>query len=139
MGQGTWGMGEANDVATNTKRVRIQSYKDLEIWQEGIHLVKTVYLLTKAFPREELYGLTSQMRRAAVSVPTNIAEGYARHHRNEYRQFLYIALGSLAELETLGTVARELELITIEQLGHTLAAPISSLRNKTLALLRRLA
>jgi four helix bundle protein len=116
----------------------IKSYKDLEIWQEGIRLVREIYALTKEFPKEELYGLTSQMRRAAVSIPANIAEGYARHHRNEYRQFLYITLGSLAELETLGIVSCELTLLAPEQLTQYFDQPIASLRNKTLALLRRL-
>ena len=116
----------------------IKSYKDLEIWQEGIQLVKSVYKLTREFPKEELYGLTSQMRRAAVSIPANIAEGYARHHRNECRQFLYIMLGSLAELETLGIVSLQLDMITPAQSVQEFEQPIASIRNKTLALLRRL-
>lgn len=114
----------------------IKSYKDLEIWQEGIQFVRKIYALTNAFPREELYGLTSQMRRAAVSVPANIAEGYVRNHRAELRQFLYIALGSLAELETLSVVACQLGYITQDQFSSEIERPLPQLRYKTLALLR---
>jgi four helix bundle protein len=121
------------------ERPPIKSYKDLEIWQEGIALVEMTYDLTRTFPKEELYGLTSQMRRAAVSIPTNIAEGYARHHRNEYRQFLYVALGSLAELETLYVLSQQLKFDGLQQrIEHVEAAEIQ-LRAKVLALLRRLA
>ena len=67
--------------------------------------------MTKKFPREELYGLTSQMRRSAVSIPSNIAEGFRRYHNKEYKQFLYIALGSCAELETQIIIANELDYI----------------------------
>jgi four helix bundle protein len=76
------------------------THKNLKIWQNSIHLVIEVYNLTRAFPKEELYGLSSQMRRAAISVPSNIAEGAARKNKTEYLQFLYISLGSLSELET---------------------------------------
>ena len=114
----------------------IKSYKDLEIWQEGIELVGTVYKLTSTFPKDELYGLTSQMRRAAVSVPSNIAEGYARHHRPELRQFLYVSLGSLAELETLSIVAARLGYIDAKNFSTTVEQPLVRLRHKTLALLR---
>ena len=120
------------------ERKKIRSYKDLEIWQEGIELVNTVYTVTHNFPKEEIYGLTSQIRRAAVSIPANIAEGCARHHRNEYRQFLYIALGSLAELETLFLVAQQLEFLSPVQMIEEFEQPILQLRNKILALIRRL-
>ncbi len=78
----------------------MQSYKDLIVWQKNFELVKSVYNLTKQFPREELYGLVSQMRRSAVSIPSNLAEGYSRKSRQEYIQFVRIAFGSGAELET---------------------------------------
>ena len=78
----------------------IKNFRDLKIWQKGIHITKHIYDITKSFPREELYGLTSQMRRAAVSIPSNIAEGFNRVHNKEYKQFLNIAYGSCAELET---------------------------------------
>ena len=84
----------------------------MRIWQIGIEVVKDIYILTKKFPKEELYGLTSQMRRSAVSIPSNIAEGFRRYHNKEYKQFLYIALGSCAELETQIIIANELDYIT---------------------------
>jgi four helix bundle protein len=90
---------------------KIKNFQDLRIWQKGIEVVKDLYLLTKKFPKEELYGLTSQMRRSAVSIPSNIAEGFRRYHNKEYKQFLYIALGSCAELETQIIIANELDYI----------------------------
>jgi four helix bundle protein len=75
-------------------------YKDLKIWQRGMGLTKTIYRLTAGFPSEEKFGLASQMRRAAVSIPSNIAEGQARRGTREFVQFLSLASGSLAELET---------------------------------------
>ena len=84
------------------------SFKQLKIWEEGINLVKEVYRATKSFPEEEKFGLSSQMRRAAVSVPSNIAEGSRREHKKEFKQFLNITLGSLAELETQIILSNEL-------------------------------
>lgn len=86
----------------------IESYRDLEVWKEAILLVKEVYLQTRAFPQEERYGLVSQIRRSAVSIPSNIAEGRTRGSRNELRQFLQIAFGSGAELETQLLISKEL-------------------------------
>ena len=83
-----------------TDQLKPKHYKDLLVWQKGMVLAKLVYQLTQKFPREEQYGLISQLRRAAVSVPSNIAEGQARRGTNEFLQFLSIAEGSLAELET---------------------------------------
>lgn len=97
---------------------KIKSFKELRIWQKGIEIIKNVYSVTQSFPKEEQYGLTSQMRRAAVSVPSNIAEGFKRYHPKEYRQFLHIALGSLAELETLAIVGNELNFIDREKLSQ---------------------
>ena len=85
-----------------------QTYKDLIVWQKGIALVSQVYRLTQAFPKEELYGLTSQLRRAAVSIPSNLAEGQGRLSTREFRQFTAIAKGSLHELETQLIIARDL-------------------------------
>jgi four helix bundle protein len=87
----------------------IKSYKDLKVWQLGMGLVEGVYRLTRGFPREEIYGLSAQMRRAAISVPSNVAEGHARSTR-EYLHHLSIALGSLAELET--------QLLVAARFGH---------------------
>jgi len=78
----------------------ITSFRDLKIWQNGLIIVKGVYLLTKKLPREELFGLVSQMRRSAVSIPSNIAEGRQRSTKKDFCQFLHITMGSLAELET---------------------------------------
>ncbi len=86
----------------------IQSYRDLKVWQRSMALAKELYRLTQAFPREELYGLTCQVRRAAVSVPSNIAEGHARKSTREYLNHISIALGSLAEMETQIVLAAEL-------------------------------
>ena len=89
--------------------MKIKSYNDLDIWKRSIKLVEDIYRLTKSFPKEELYGLTSQMRRAAVSIPSNIAEGFTRFHNKEYKQFLYIALGSCSELSTQIIIASRLK------------------------------
>src|SRR5690606_16216856 len=76
------------------------SHKDLEVWKKAIVLVSDIYRITKSFPKEEVYGITSQIRRSAVSIPSNIAEGAARQTTREFIQFLYIASGSCAELDT---------------------------------------
>jgi four helix bundle protein len=85
-----------------------RKHHELLAWQEAIKLVKATYVLTQAFPREEQFGLTAQMRRAAVSVPANIAEGAARSTSKEFAHFLILARGSLSELETHHVIAREL-------------------------------
>lgn len=92
----------------------LTSYKELKVWQRGTELVIEIYRLTKLFPKEELYALTSQMRRAAVSIPSNIAEGYTRKHRQEYIQFLRVAFGSGAELETQLVISKQLELAPLK-------------------------
>ena len=104
---------------------KIITYRDLHIWSKGIEAVKDVYKLTEKLPKQETYGLISQMRRAAVSIPSNVAEGFRRYHNKEYKQFLYISLGSCAELETQITIAKELEYISkdeetvlLEKLDH---------------------
>ena len=89
----------------------IQSYKDLLIWQKGVALVKSVYLLCEQLPKEEVFGLQSQMKRAAISIPSNIAEGYGRNYTQNYVQFLRIARGSLFELETQLIISKELKLV----------------------------
>ena len=104
---------------------KIKTYRDLDIWKKGIEVVKDVYKSTEKLPKQEVYGLISQMRRAAVSIPSNIAEGFRRYHNKEYKQFLYISLGNCAELETQITIAKELkyiivneEAILLEKLDH---------------------
>lgn len=79
---------------------RIESYRDLKVWQSAMLLAEDCYRITKGFPREEIYGMTSQMRRSAVSIAANIAEGYGRENRGSFVQFLRMAQGSLKELET---------------------------------------
>ncbi len=86
----------------------IQSFKQLTVWQKSIRLVKEIYILTLSLPREELYGLTSQMRRSAVSIPSKIAEGKKRRTRKDFIQFLRIADGSAAELETQIIITKDL-------------------------------
>jgi four helix bundle protein len=93
----------------------IKSFRDLNIWQKGIDLVKDIYKETQNFSRQEIYGLTNQIRRAAISILSNIAEGHIRQHRAEFRQFLSVALGSLAELETQIVISRELNYISTEK------------------------
>ena len=78
----------------------IRSHKDLNVWKKSIDLVDIIYKVTKSFPKEEIYCLTNQVRRSVISIPSNIAEGAARNSKKEFIQFLYIALGSLSELET---------------------------------------
>ncbi|TVQ41953.1 MAG: four helix bundle protein [Gloeocapsa sp. DLM2.Bin57] len=90
------------------------SYREQFIWQRGIQLSINCYHLTEKFPKSELYGLTSQIRRASVSVPSNIAEGYGRKTKNEYIQFLHLALGSLRELDTQLIIAKEVKLADIK-------------------------
>ena len=104
---------------------KIKSLEDLEIWNEGLSLVEKIYAVTQKFPKEEIYGLSSQLRRAAVSIPSNVAEGFRRYHNKEYKQFLYVTLGSCAELETQITIAKELkyieqdiEVAILEKLDH---------------------
>jgi len=92
----------------------IRSYMDLLVWQKGIELVEEVYRTIAAFPPDERYALGAQIRRSAVSVPSNIAEGQARQHTAEFRQFLYVSLGSLAELDTQLIIANKLAYITNE-------------------------
>lgn len=113
----------------------INSYRDLRVWQAGMDLVERVYRLTERLPKHEIYGLTSQIRRAAVSVPSNIAEGHTREHSKEYLNHLSVAQGSLAELQTQLEIASRLDYITAEEFGalqeqtSSLARQLYALRN----------
>ena len=103
--------------------MKIRSFRDLHIWTLGKDIVKDTYRITDSFPNVEKFGLTSQMRRSAVSIPSNIAEGFNRHKNNEYRRFLYIALGSCAELETQIEISKDLNFLDnphdlIEKIDH---------------------
>ncbi|MFA6533566.1 MAG: four helix bundle protein [Patescibacteria group bacterium] len=96
-----------------------KSYQDLIVWQKAIDLVKTVYELTASFPQAELFGLTTQIRRAAVSVPSNIAEGYGRRSDGDFARFILISRGSLMELETQLLIAKSLGFGKPEQFRKT--------------------
>src|SRR5882762_9854107 len=115
--------------------VRGKGFRDLRVWQGGMELVEEVYRLTRGFPREELYGLTNQLRRAAVSIPSNIAEGQTRSHIKEFLQFLSTAQGSLAEVRTQIELAGRLKYLPAEQVeaalerAGSLAKQLYALRN----------
>jgi len=94
----------------------MNTHKDLEVWQKSIELVEMVYKITDNFPQSEIYGLTNQMRRSAVSIPSNISEGAARNSNKEFIQFLYISLGSLSELETQCIISKKLRYFDDEPL-----------------------
>ncbi|HVA98898.1 MAG TPA: four helix bundle protein [Bacteroidia bacterium] len=106
-------------------------HKNLIVWQEAIGFVKHIYSLTSKFPEAEKFGLVSQLRRAAVSVPTNIAEGSARNTKKEFIQFLYIASGSLSEVDTLLTISTEINYISSKEYAIALEmqGKISALLN----------
>lgn len=89
----------------------LQSYKELIVWQKSVELSLKVYQVTTKFPRVEQYGITSQMRRAAVSIPSNIAEGYSRKNKIEYSRFINIAFGSAAELETQIIISKKFNFV----------------------------
>lgn len=111
----------------------ITSYRDLRVWQAGIDLVERTYRVSTQFPREEMFGLTSQMRRAAVSVPSNIAEGHTREYLKEYLQHVSVAQSSLAELDTHTEIARRLGYCPSEE-SIQLTTDISSLGRQLYAL-----
>lgn len=109
------------------------SYKKLDAWQQSMLLVKEIYLITKNFPKEEMYALTSQTKRAAVSVPSNIAEGVGRNYKKDTIQFLHISRGSLYEVETLLNIAVMVEIIKVDAFDR-----ISILIDKCMQLLNGL-
>lgn len=122
--------------------MEIKSYKDLLIWQKGMSLCKLVYEIVAEFPTDERFGLVSQMKRSAISIRSNIAEGYGRNYTNNYIQFLSIARGSLMELETQVILAFELQFLKedkfnqmmklIEEESKMLNSFIKSIKNKLL-------
>ncbi len=87
----------------------MNSYKELAVWEKSIELAKEIYVLTGYFPKSELFGITNQMRRASISISSNIAEGHTRYHKQEYAQFLRIAFASGAELETQLIISKSLD------------------------------
>jgi len=116
----------------------VQTYKDLVVWKKSIELVTDVYRCTRKLPREEIYGLTSQLRRAAVSIPSNIAEGQGRRSTREFKQFLGLARGSLFEVETQIIIAKQLGYVAEQESDCLLtsAAEVGRILNGLYASLR---
>ena len=110
------------------------NHKDLDVWKESMTLAKSIYSITAKFPKGELYGLTSQMRRCSISIPSNIAEGAARTSDKEFIQFLYISLGSLSELETQVLLAHDLGFLK----DISIIDQIASVRKRILGLIKYL-
>ena len=120
----------------------LKNYKELKVWKKSYELCLEIYRITAKFPKEEKYGLTSQLRRSVVSIPSNIAEGYGRKTTSDYVRLLYISYGSICELETQILLAGDLNLIENDELGtikeniaeieRMLKALIKSLENKPL-------
>ena len=98
-------------------RAKSRNFRDLDVWQKGMEIAREVYRTTGALPQKEQHGLANQMQRSAVSIPSNVAEGFNRYHNKEYRQFLYVALGSCAELETQIEIAADLRYIDENRKG----------------------
>lgn len=115
----------------------MKTHKDLDAWKNSINLVKDIYELTKSFPKDEIYGITSQIRRSAVSIPSNIAEGAGRSHNKEFIQFLYISLGSLSELETQLIISCEVKYLNIEQM-NLISEKMNSIRAQISGLIKYL-
>jgi len=103
----------------NEKKAKIKSFMDLDAWKEGHRLVILIYRITKQFPKEEIFGLTSQMRRAAVSITSNIAEGFSRQSYKEKSQFYSISQGSVTELQDQLLIAKDVEYLSDENFNNT--------------------
>ncbi len=115
----------------------MRTHKDLDIWKLGIELVENIYKLCEVFPLEEKFGIVSQIKRAAVSIPSNIAEGSARNSKKEFIQFCYISLGSLSEIETQLIISNRLKFISNEDLEKNILT-IETLRKKLLNFIKYL-
>jgi len=124
-------------MGDNKRTEKIKSFQDLKIWQKGIQLVEQIYNASKSLPKEEIYGLQSQIRRSAVSIPSNIAEGFARLHNKEYRNFLYISLGSCAELTTQIIIATRLKYIEQTRVDG-ITSMIEQISKMTMSLIKKL-
>lgn len=111
--------------------MKVRSFRELKVWQKAMDLVELIYRVSAGFPREEMYGLSIQMRRAAVSVPSNIAEGQGRRTTRDFLNFLSIAHGSLRELETQITIAERLKYLSPERTSplYDLASEVGRLLN----------
>ncbi|MDD7304272.1 MAG: four helix bundle protein [Bacteroidaceae bacterium] len=115
----------------------MQTHKDLVVWQQSIDLAETVYLYTRQFPKEETFAMVSQMRRSATSIPMNVAEGYARYYYKETLHFLYIAVGSAAELDTQVIICKRIGYLDDSQ-AFFLEQQITSIRKMLNALIKSL-
>ena len=115
----------------------MKMHNDLEVWKKSVLLVTSIYAATNGFPSSEIYGISNQIRRSAVSIPSNIAEGSARQGNNEFVQFLNISLGSLAELETQLIIARNLEYIPTQDY-ESLIANLIEIRKMLLGLIKHI-
>ena len=115
----------------------LKSYKDLKVWQKSYNLCLDIYRTTKEFPKEELYGLSSQIRRSAVSIPSNVAEGYGRKTTADYMRSLYIAYGSNCELETQILLAGDLKYVEKGKLNK-LKNDIAEVERMLMALIKSL-
>lgn len=109
------------------EQVETKGFKNLIVWQKAYTLVKEIYKITATFPKDELYGLSQQMRRSAIAIPSNIAEGYGRQHDKEYKQFLSIAYGWLCELETQYLLCVDLNFSPMNQTIKTLIKEVGSM------------
>ena len=139
---GIWALKGSRNQGFQGSGEMLKNYKELKVWQKSYELCLEIYRITAKFPREEIYGLTAQLRRSAISIPSNIAEGYGRRTTPDYIRMLYISYGSVCELETQILLAGDLDLIEKGDLGtlkgqiaeieRMLKALIKSLENKTL-------
>ena len=119
------------------EKVAAKNYRELIVWQDAIKIAKAVYLLTGKFPKQEIYALADQLRRASVSVPSNIAEGQARKSPGDFKRFLHISLGSLAEVDTQLILAQEFGYLSKEDIDP-MDEQIQNLRKKLYALINTL-
>ena len=110
----------------------MKTHKDLDVWKKSIQFVKKIYKITSKFPDTEKYGLTNQMRRCAVSIPSNIAEGAGRNSKKEFKQYLYISLGSISELETQLIISTELNY----QMDNSLLDELNEIRKMLFGLIK---
>ena len=121
VGSGKWEVGSGKGQSDMGNESRAKNYRDLVAWQRAMDLVEVVYELAKRFPQDELYGLTSQVRRAVVSVPSNIAEGEGRNSPNDFARFLSIANGSLREVETQLFIAVRLDYLANDDITNAIS------------------
>jgi len=115
----------------------MKSHKDLDVWKRSVDLVTCIYEITKDFPKDEIYGITNQIRRSAVSIPSNISEGAGRNHSKEFVQFLHISLGSLSELETQIIISENIKYLSKDD-SIKIQNELAELRKMILGLIRHL-